>query len=105
MLKTPYNKGILGCHWILENCNVVPAAGLEPARPKPRDFKSLMSTIPSRGRVIIRRTFAFSATIVNKVSAKYMNFFIVPIQRLSIAIPKVHVYHFIQSEMRNAKPT
>ena len=50
MPKTPYNKGILGYHWILENRYVGPAAGLEPARPKPRDFKSLMSTIPSRGR-------------------------------------------------------
>ena len=30
--------------------HVVPAAGLEPARPtKPRDFKSLVSTIPPRG--------------------------------------------------------
>jgi len=32
---------------------VVPAAGLEPARPtKPRDFKSLVSTIPPRGRIL-----------------------------------------------------
>ena len=32
--------------------HVVPAAGLEPARPtKPRDFKSLVSTIPPRGRI------------------------------------------------------
>ena len=31
--------------------HVVPAAGLEPARPiKPRDFKSLVSTIPPRGQ-------------------------------------------------------
>ena len=30
--------------------NLVPTAGLEPARPiKPRDFKSLVSTIPPRG--------------------------------------------------------
>lgn len=29
--------------------SMVPAAGLEPARPKARDFKSLMSTIPPRG--------------------------------------------------------
>ena len=29
---------------------LVPTAGLEPARPiKPRDFKSLVSTIPPRG--------------------------------------------------------
>ena len=33
--------------------HVVPAAGLEPARPtKPRDFKSLVSTIPPRGRIL-----------------------------------------------------
>ena len=33
--------------------HVVPAAGLEPARPtKPRDFKSLVSTIPPRGQVL-----------------------------------------------------
>ena len=33
--------------------HVVPAAGLEPARPtKPRDFKSLVSTIPPRGHVL-----------------------------------------------------
>ena len=31
--------------------NLVPTAGLEPARPiKPRDFKSLVSTIPPRGQ-------------------------------------------------------
>ena len=28
---------------------VVPLAGLEPARPKARDFKSPMSTVPSQG--------------------------------------------------------
>ncbi len=33
--------------------HLVPAAGLEPARPtKPRDFKSLVSTIPPRGHVL-----------------------------------------------------
>ena len=33
---------------------MVPAAGLEPARPtKPRDFKSLVSTIPPRGQMFI----------------------------------------------------
>ena len=33
------------------NLNLVPTAGLEPARPiKPRDFKSLVSTIPPRGQ-------------------------------------------------------
>ena len=33
--------------------HVVPAAGLEPARPiKPRDFKSLVSTIPPRGHAL-----------------------------------------------------
>lgn len=33
--------------------HVVPAAGLEPARPtKPRDFKSLVSTIPPRGQIL-----------------------------------------------------
>lgn len=31
------------------NLKMVPPAGLEPARPKPRDFKSPMSTIPPRG--------------------------------------------------------
>ena len=31
--------------------NLVPGAGFEPARPKPRDFKSLASTIPPPGRV------------------------------------------------------
>ena len=29
---------------------VVPLAGLEPARPKARDFKSPMSTVPSQGQ-------------------------------------------------------
>ena len=38
---------------ITKNQHVVPAAGLEPARPtKPRDFKSLVSTIPPRGHVL-----------------------------------------------------
>ena len=33
--------------------HLVPTAGLEPARPtKPRDFKSLVSTIPPRGHVL-----------------------------------------------------
>ena len=41
--------------------NLVPAAGLEPARPiKPRDFKSLVSTIPPRGQKQIE-----SGTYVN----------------------------------------
>ena len=38
MNLTPYN-------------NIVPQAGLEPAQPKrPRDFKSLVSTIPPSGQ-------------------------------------------------------
>ncbi len=51
MPKPPYNKGILGCHWILENCYVVPEAGLEPARLSTVDFESTASTIPPLGQV------------------------------------------------------
>ncbi len=51
MPKTPYNKGILGCHWILENSSMVPEAGLEPARLATVDFESTASTIPPLGQV------------------------------------------------------
>ena len=41
------------CFKMIITQHVVPAAGLEPARPtKPRDFKSLVSTIPPRGHVL-----------------------------------------------------
>ena len=47
------------CFNMIITQHVVPAAGLEPARPtKPRDFKSLVSTIPPRGHVLGEATIA-----------------------------------------------
>ena len=52
--------------------NLVPAAGLEPARPiKPRDFKSLVSTIPPR-RQVIRSLFSLHFNFTN-LSFAYKN--------------------------------
>ena len=36
--------GVSGLCWVALCINVVPRAGLEPAHPKARDFKSLVST-------------------------------------------------------------
>ena len=45
--KKPQNlidTGVSGLCWVALYKNVVPRAGIEPARPKARDFKSLVST-------------------------------------------------------------
>ena len=49
-----YPESIQSYFWIKGKItqHMVSAAGLEPARPtKPRDFKSIMPTIPPRGHV------------------------------------------------------
>ncbi len=60
---------------------MVPAAGLEPARPKARDFKSLVSTIPPRGQKIcstmLKSVADFSAyvCIITPLYINVKNFF------------------------------
>lgn len=43
--------GFSGCHQTWKDSNVVPEAGLEPARLSTVDFESTASTIPPLGQV------------------------------------------------------
>ena len=43
--KPSFAEGLVKLHKIIMNCRMVPGTGIEPVRPKSRDFKSLFLSI------------------------------------------------------------